>query len=175
MKKTIKLLLVGLLLLSLVACGKSEENKPDETGTGNDQTEDVNEPEDPRELSDEQLIAQVKAELVGEWYCPIVELEHLTVNEDGTGHYVGLDKDVTFTYSIRVERLERENNGRLIDDIMKIDYDNGETEEVIFLIGDEEIVGNPGKTKMLFNTLDHGGYSGVMNFFDPWVKKTDAE
>ena len=172
MKKIAELLLVGLLLIALVACGKSEENKPEEPQNNEPEpTETVSEPADPRDLSDEELIAKAKEELVGEWYCAIVDIESLIFNDDGTGHYTGLDKNYDFTYSIGVRRLERANNGRLVEDLMTINYDSGDTEDLVFLIGDEEITGYPGETKMIFQTLENGGYSGVMNFFDPWIKK----
>ena len=54
---------------------------------------------------------------------------------------------------------------------MTVNYDSGETEDIRFIIDYEGIVGNPEDLKMLFQTVDFGGYSGVMNFFDPWVKK----
>ncbi|MBR0418408.1 MAG: hypothetical protein IJI66_04510 [Erysipelotrichaceae bacterium] len=54
---------------------------------------------------------------------------------------------------------------------MTVNYDSGETEDIRFIIYYEGIVGNPEDLKMLFQTVDFGGYSGVMNFFDPWVKK----
>ena len=174
MKKIIELLIICLMIVCLGACGKKEENKPEEPVNDNGQdetTETVEEPTDEPELTDEQLIAKLTEELSGEWYCPNIDPEQLVFNTDGTGHYAGLDKDLGFTYSIRIDRLDTPNNGRYTDDYMTIEYDDGETEEIIFLIGDEEITGYPGKTKLLFQTAEHGGYSGVMNYFDVWVKK----
>ena len=185
MKKTIKLILIGLLSFSLAACGNSSnsskeepagEDKPEETTetvTETEAPEGEGETEAEAEKTDEQLIAETKEQLVGEWYCPSIDLEHLIFNEDGTGHYTGLDKDHEFTYTTSIDRLDTPNNGRYVEDLMTINYDNGVTEEVIFLIGDEEISSYPGETKLLFQTMDHGGYSGVMNAFDTWVKKND--
>ena len=164
--------MVCLLLLSLAACGG--KNSTEETAvTGNEEeiTETADGPVEEKEKSDEQLIAETAKQLVGEWYCPSIELEHLEFNEDGTGHYTGLDREYSFTYSFVVDRLETTNNGRDIEYIMTVNYDSGDSEEIRFIIGDEDIVGNPGDTKLLFQTVDHGGYSGVMNYFDPWVKK----
>ena len=174
MKKTGILLMICVLLLALVGCGSNGNNNNVETVTDSKQeetTETVNEPLADKDKSDEQLIAETKEQLLGEWYCPSIELEHLVFNEDGTGHYTGIDRDHDFTYSFVVDRLETTNNGRDIEYIMTVTYDTGDVEEIRFIIGDEGISGNPGDTKMLFQTPDHGGYSGVMNYFDPWVKK----
>ena len=182
MKKLVESMMICLLSLSLAACGSSTnnstdgseiENKPEETAdtTAENPQESEGETEQETEKSDEQLIAETKEQLVGEWYCPSIDLEHLVFNEDGTGHYTGLDKDNEFTYTTSIDRLDTPNNGRYVEDLMTIAYDNGVTEDVIFLIGDEEISGYPGETKLLFQTTDHGGYSGVMNNFDVWVKK----
>ncbi|MBR2676139.1 MAG: hypothetical protein IKE28_04435 [Solobacterium sp.] len=184
MKKTVELITIGLLSFALAACGGSAnssteatvtEDKPEETAeTVADATQEgEGETGQEAEKTDEELIAETREQLVGEWYCPSIDLEHLIFNEDGTGHYTGLDKDNDFTYTTGIDRLDTPNNGRYIEDLMTITYDNGAVEDVIFLIGDEEISGYPGETKLMFQTTDHGGYSGVMNNFDVWVKKQD--
>ncbi len=183
MKKTTELIMIGLLSFSLAACGNSAnsnnentaaEDKPEDTAETVIETETPKgEDETEAEKTDEQLIAETKEQLVGEWYTPSIDLEHLFFNEDGTGHYTGLDKDFDFTYTTDIDRLDTPNNGRMAEDLMTINYDNGVTEDLIFLIGDEEITSYPGETKLLFQTMDHGGYSGVMNNFDTWVKKQD--
>lgn len=176
MKKIVTFLMAGLVTLSLAACGNTAEQRTDAAAGESDAeetAETAGESEQEAEKSDEELIAETLQVLVGEWYCPAVDMEHLLFNEDGTGHYTGIDKDHAFTYSTGIERLDISNNGRDIEDLMTIHYDTGETEEIRFLIGDEGITGYPGQTKLLLQTMDHGGYSGVMNYLDIWVKKDE--
>lgn len=170
MKRLFTILMIALLSLSLAACEKKE---PVETIEEPDDT--ISEPvenNEPSEPTDDDLLKEIKAELVGLWKCNgWEELEQLTFNDDYTGHYEGLDKSYDFTYSIVVDRLDTPNNGRDIEYVMTVSYDTGDTEDIRFITGDRGISGPEGVTKMLFQSIEHGGYSGMINNLDVWVKQ----
>ena len=151
------------LLLSLAACGR---DSPDSKGNVSDSNVAS---EKTQEEIDAEMVDSAKAQLIGDWTYPGIDIEQLHFGEDGTGTYAGIggkkDKSYTFTYVVYVEHKTYGNGEEYIENTMKIDYHTGESEIIVFEFKEEG-----GYQKMVFRTTEGGGYSGIMNFPD-WVKE----
>ena len=171
MKKLIALLLIAALALCLAACGG--KNGPTEPA-GNDETTaeaaptdaETTEPEE-TEQTDEDLVAELTERLTGVWGYPgdgTEDFEKLTFNADGTGSYRGVpDKQYTFTYAIRIDHRTYANGEPYVEYMIKLDYDNGVTEDNIFFFTDSG--------KLAFHNAEDGGYNGQILFLDSLVKE----
>lgn len=176
MKKLFALLCAAALAVSLAACGGS--GKDDTAQSANETsaavttqtaetteavTEAPAETEAPTE-EDPRMVVIKKEELVGDWTVTgMEEFEHLTINEDGTGTYKGInEKDLSFTYELSPELKHFNNGEEYINNMLKVKYDNGESEDIIIFFTDQG--------KLAFHNSDNGGYSGVMNYIDAWTK-----
>lgn len=173
MKKLIALLIVCALALSLAACGgKNDPTEPAgnettaEATTAEAATDEATEPEE-TEQTDEDLLAELTERLTGVWGYPgdgSEDFEQLTFNADGTGSYRGVpDKQYTFTYAIRIDHRTYANGAPYVEYMIKLDYDNGVTEDNIFFFTDTG--------KLAFHNAEDGGYSGQILFLDSLVKE----
>ena len=171
MKKLIALLIVCALALSLAACGG--KNDPTEPASNDETTAEAapmdtetTEPEE-TEQTDEDLAAELTERLTGTWGCPgdgSEDFEQLTFNADGTGSYRGVpDKQYTFTYVIHIDHRTYANGAPYVEYMIKLDYDNGVTEDNIFFFTDSG--------KLAFHNAEDGGYTGQILFIDSLVKE----
>ena len=72
------------------------------------------------------------------------------------------EKNISFTFLVSVSH-KTFNNGAPYDDYMlKLSYDTGDVENVIFFFNDD--TGN-----LVFHNSDNGGYCGVIDY-DEWTK-----
>ena len=174
MKKLFAILLVTASLLSLAACGGSDnssQGKPDMSSTAAEAPQSEAEPEavpaeeTPEPLDDEALAEAEKAKLIGDWTMNGVEEIGLTFNEDGTGVYHFLnEKIITFTYLVCVSHREYNIGAPYDDYLLKMNYDTGEVEDIIFFFNDET-------GHLAFHNSEHGGYGGVLDY-NEWTRKS---
>ena len=164
MKKIFALLIVTVLVLSLAACGNSSK---DVTAAADAQVtqaieETAAETEAPTENPKMAVIG--KDQLVGSWTYPGMEdFEKLTFNDDGTGTYVSLDgKDLTFIYAINPTTETYGNGEEYVDNHMIVEYDTGETEDIIIFFNEDD--------HLCFHNSENGGYNGVFSFPE-WARE----
>ena len=173
MKKFLALLIAAALILALAACGKTEKDNASEPDTNDTvsaapQSDKETEAETETDtLTDEAPVEELKEKITGEWGFPgdgsSEDIEHLTFNADGTGTYRALpDKNYTFHYMIHIDHTTYGNGEPYVENMFKIDYDTGESEDFIFFFTDEG--------KLAFHNSENGGYSGVMSFIDAYTK-----
>ena len=174
MKRLFAILIVTALLLSLAACGGSGTNsrpEPDmsggaaapvpqaDEGPGAASAEETPEPPD-----DDALAEAEKAKLIGEWTMEGVNEIALTFREDGTGAYRFLsEKTVAFTYLVTVSHREFANGAPYDVFLLKMSYDTGETEDILFFFNDET-------GHLAFHNSENGGYNGVIDYAE-WTRK----
>lgn len=168
MKRLFAILIAAALVLSLAACsGSGSSGKSDPTAAETTLTAELTEAatEEPAqtEADDAALIEETQKQLVGNWsYTGMEDILRLTFNEDGTGSYTGLDgASFTFTYTITPVHKEYGNGKPYIDKTMTVNYDNGETEDIVI----DFLDGN-----LTFHTTDGGGYSGKMTDYGAWIR-----
>ncbi len=177
MKKVFAMLIAAVLVLSLAACGDSDKGKSSDSGKDSSAveatqkaeeteaaTEAVTEEPATEQVDDDTLIADRKKNLIGNWsYTGMEDYLKLVFNEDGTGSYHGIGgEDITFTYQIAVDHKEYGNGEPYVNTLLKMKYDTGETEDIIFWFNSE--------TDMAFHNSDDGGYSGVLSY-NEWIKQ----
>ena len=171
MKRIFAVLLATVLLLSLAACGgrnspsDSEESVPAaEAPQISEEPEAAPAEETPEPPDDNALAEAERAKLIGEWTMDGINEISLVFNEDGTGAYHFLtEKTVTFTYFVYVSHREYNNGAPYDDYLLKMTYDNGEVEDIIFFFNDET-------GHLAFHNIEHGGYSGVIDY-NEWTRK----
>ncbi len=118
-----------------------------------------------RKAPDDNALAEAeKAKLVGEWNLDGIDEIGLSFNEDGTGAYHFLtEKTITFTYFVYVSHREYANGAPYDDYLLKMSYDNGEVEDILFFFNDET-------GHLAFHNSEHGGYNGVIDYAE-WTRK----
>ena len=175
MKKLFALLLASVMLITLAACsdsGKSGESDPvtenssTEPSQSEKQTESTTEESTTEQQGDDAVVKELKNRLCGDWRFPAegVEMEHLKFNADGTGTYKGLeDRNYTFTYVVHLDHRTYGNGEPYVENMLKMTYDNGETEDIIFFFNDNG--------QMAFHNSEDGGYTGVMYSLDLFTKE----
>ncbi len=177
MKRALTFFAATILILSFVACGNAETNKP--TESSNDKSEVTTQKYEetkattvaPTEIAatteadDSSLIEAAKKQLTGSWNYPGVDEELLTFNEDGTGTYTGIGgKDYSFSYNVSVIRDTYNNGTEYTNNLMSVTYNTGETEDITFEFRKDA------EEKMIFHNSDYSsGYSGIITF-DEWTK-----
>ena len=163
MKKFFAVLIAGLLVLSLAACGNSGGDTGETTADAIE-TEAVTEAPETEQPDDTALAEAEKEKLIGSWSFPGLEgVETLTFNEDGTGTYDNMDGNhIQFNYLVTVDHQTYNNGEAYINYMLNMDYDTGESEDIIFFYTDEN--------HLAFHNSENGGYSGVMNFAE-WEKQ----
>ena len=157
MKKVLSFLIAAVLLFSLAACGSDsdDQSKVSKTDVSSEMTQ---------EEIDNQKIAEIKKQLVGDWIGVYFQMELLTFKDDGTGTYEGIfDKNFTFTYDVYLEHKEFANGDEYINNILTIAYNNGKSEEIVIDLRDEN-------TQKLVLRDRETGYHGVINE-DTWKRK----
>ena len=159
MKKIFTLFIAAAMLLSMVACGNSDQDDKGKVSDSN--LSAVSSEED----ADTALIKASKAKLLGTWTYSGVDLEQLTFNEDGTGTYEGIfDKMCTFTYAVSTYHQVYNNGDEKVVALMRVNFSTGETEDITF-----EFRGDADE-KMVFHNSDYtSGYYGYFNF-DEFVR-----
>ena len=164
------------MILSLAACGGSDKSSTTEPETSNTSTEAPQSDRETEEatdalteepLDDDAAIETLKETIVGDWGFPgdgsFEDIEHLTFREDGTGTYKGPDKNYTFTYVIHVDHRTYNNGAAYVENMLKMSYSTGETEDIIFFFTEQG--------KLAFHNSENGGYNGVMENLDVFTKE----
>lgn len=169
MKKLFALLLAAALLLCLAACAKTE-SPADGTTT---EAAPVSEPTEaaadtPAPTGDAAHINEIKTQLIGSWHFYGYDGVKLTFRDNGTGSYLGLDgTERSFLYLVTVMRGKFSNGTEYDYDMLKVEYDNGASENIVIDFREEN------GTKLILHSFEEdgysGGYSGVIEF-DDWTK-----
>ena len=177
MRKLINALFAVLLFVSIAGCtGSSEEESiddaPAESEPAAQEIEDqepVGSDETEKELSDEELAEEFRSRIVGEWtYQGLTNYEYLTINEDGTGSYVGImDKDFTFDYQLYVVHREYGNGEPFTDYTVIIETDAGEREEIVLNVREDT-------GELTLHTGD-SGYSGTLFNFPDFIRRAQDQ
>ena len=171
MKKLLAFLIVSALVFTLAACGgagKDNVTDPpaDDTASVPTQTDDADVTGD-EEQNDDAAAEELKNQLIGEWGFPgdETDIEHLTFGADGTGTYrsVITDKNYTFNYVVYIDHREYNNGEPYTESMLRMEYDNGETEDIIFFFTESG--------KLAFHNADNGGYIGAIDFTDAFTKE----
>ena len=174
MKKLIALFIAVMLVVSLAACGNTGKNDPTQPAADNttaeppqdeETTEATDAPTDEPQ-DDAAAAAELNARLCGDWIYPDngPEMERLTFNADGTGSYRGLeDRNYTFTYEVYIDHRAYANGAPYDENILKVNYSTGETENIIFFFNDNG--------QMAFHNFEDGGYTGMMYALDLFTKE----
>lgn len=169
MKKAVLMILIIALLFSFAACsGKSTGKAGDTSVSAVPDIEISSESslETSTEQNDEEVIKKQILKLTGEWNYAGEDVETLMFSDEGKGSYSNLNGEIyTFSYEVRVEHKEYNNGEPYINTVMKVNYDSGDSEEMIFFFNEEGE-----STVLAFHNLDDGGYNGFMTFPE-WTKK----
>ena len=174
MKKALAFIFAAAMMASFAGCGDSGSGKTSETEAEKttaeivqttEAAEAVTEEPETTQASDEEMIAENKSKLVGDWVAKDLDVETLSFSEDGTGKYKNFDgEEISFAYELSVAHKAYGNGEEYVDNLMKVDYSSGESEDIMIDFREE------GNTELVFHSSESGGYSGVMNF-DVWTKK----
>lgn len=178
MKRVYALVLSAIMALSLASCSDSaKDSKADKssaeavttttatttTTTTAPVTEASSEEPESSVPDDSELAAEQQEQLLGDWHYSTIDEETLSFNADGTGKYSSIvsGTEHIFKYTVYISHKEFNNGEPYIDNMMKIEYNTGEVEDIIFEVREEY-----GKTILVFRNSESGEYSGVINFPD---------